>query len=67
MDDKSLQLLSESLKPSEEYIRKARAVVNKVFRLLQAESQYGLDRCRVLGGLAKNTSTRFKVFIRNSV
>ena len=58
-----LQKFAESLAPPEAYVDKAKAVVDRMFKLLQNNSQYEFDRCRVLGGLEKKTSTFVKVFI----
>jgi len=59
--DKDLQQFSEMLAPPEEYVNRCKMSAENLFRLLQSRSQYKADRCRVVGGLEKKTSTGLKV------
>lgn len=51
---------SHDLTIPDEIIRKGDAYMQKIFLLLQSQSRYKLDRCRLLGGVSKKTSIVLK-------
>ena len=50
-----------SLAPPSSVVDNAKAAVDGLFRLLQDQESQSLDRCRLVGGLAKKTSTSLKM------
>jgi hypothetical protein len=44
----------------------ARAIAETVFRILEASSEWDIDRCRIVGGFGKGTSTSVKVRDHNA-
>ncbi|XP_064645175.1 2'-5'-oligoadenylate synthase 3-like [Lineus longissimus] len=58
MFDDLLSDLVDDLEIDEEFKRRGKAAANRVFRLLQRESEYRIDRVKVAGGQGKNTSIR---------
>ena len=57
----SLRDFTQSIQPPPSWKEKARSAVDKVFEILKRYSKYGLDRCRIVGGFEKGTSTKLKV------
>jgi len=47
--------------PDKDYVSQCKLVADKIFRLVQMKSKYDADRCRIVGGLAKKTSTFVKI------
>ena len=40
---------------------KAKEMADRIFSLLQTRSEWSIDRCRIVGGFGKGTSTAVKV------
>ena len=59
--EKALQLLAEHLAPPQKYVDRCKEVTDKLFKIIQSNSRYDADRCRIVGGLEKKTSTSLKV------
>jgi len=57
----SLQQLAEFLAPPEDYVKCCKKVADELFNLLKDKSKIKADRCRIVGGLAKKTSTSVKM------
>jgi hypothetical protein len=57
---KELIALSHNLKISDELLEKGNKLMQKIFLLLQKHSTYGVDRCRLVGGVGKKTSLSVK-------
>ena len=58
--DRQLQLLCERLSPPEEWLVLARKTIQCVFEHIKRNSKYKVDRCEIVGGVAKKTSTFIK-------
>ena len=61
-----LRNLEHILKPSDDLIKKGRHIMDKIFKAIQdrsnwTNSRYSIDRCVLLGGAGKKTSTCIKV------
>ena len=59
--EESLRRFTLSIFPPPTWKDKARRTIDKVFEILKRNSKYGLDRCRIVGGFEKGTSTNLKV------
>ena len=59
--DRQLQLLCESLSPPEEWLVLARRTIQCVFEHIKRKAKYKVDRCEIVGGMEKKTSTFIKV------
>jgi len=57
----SLQQLAEFLAPPEDYVKLCKKVADELFCLLQKKSRSKAARCKIVGGLAKQTSTSVKM------
>ena len=58
MNDSSLQHIIDALRGADfkAYVKNVKAEIDEIFTMLQKNSKYQLDRCRLVGGLGKKTS-----------
>ena len=57
----TLSDFTRSIAPPAEWRQRARETAQKVFDLVRSHSQFQIDRCCIVGGFEKNTSTAIKV------
>ena len=52
-----LRSLADSVLPADSWREKAEGITEDVFKIIRRNSEYRIDRCCIVGGFAKNTST----------
>ena len=55
--DVGFRSLADSVLPAVSWQEKAKGITKSVFEIIRRNSEYKIDRCCIVGGFAKNTST----------